>query len=195
MPAINDKSGFSFVDIIVAVVVLGFIGYMTFAVLLSYSSGIKKNVSTSDSMKEYSYGTLWQGEYQKIDQATRMILLNNSGSFENLCNDSQPNKCIKDLYSGSLSTISSCDDNIKGRCWHNDGEWFVSSGIAATENLNSAAGLILNSGSLMVFNNIDTTCPGGICGQAYVDVNGFNKPNIEKIDIFKVNILKDSLSQ
>jgi len=187
------KSGFSFVDFIIGFLVLGFASTIALNVVANYQKETKNNVITSQTIKEYAYNTLWDGEFQKLNQATNMILVSNSNTLENLCSGNLQNKCMMEQYFKVLSAMNSCPDNVKGRCWHNDGEWFLSNRTPSTENIDLASGLILNNGVFVLFNNVDTSCTNRICGQIYVDVNGFNKPNRIGNDIFKINILKNSI--
>jgi Tfp pilus assembly protein PilV len=191
---IRQKNGFSVAEILIGLLILGFVGYLSFAILLRYTKETQKNIIKKDSIETYSYTFAWQEQFQNLNQASRMILLNNNNSYENLCSNDQPNKCIKDAFAGSLNILNSCDNNVKGKCWHNNGDWFYSKNSPAAENIDSAAGIILSNGTFMIFNTTDTTCPSGICGQIYLDVNGFDKPNTFGNDIFKINILKNSLS-
>lgn len=188
------KNGFSVSEILVSLFILGFVGYLSYAILIKYTEETKKNVIEKKSIEQQAYTYSWQGQYQNLTQAANMVILNNNNNFENLCQDNQPNKCMKDLFAANISTVNSCENNTRGTCWHNDGNWYSSNNVPANENISTAFGFIMNNGTLVLFNNTDTTCPNGICGQIYFDVNGFDKPNTLGFDIFKINILKNSLS-
>lgn len=194
MSNIKQKIGFSVSEILVSMLVLGFIGYMSYALLIRYTKETQKNIIEKKSIEQTTYKYSWQEQYQNLNQAARMILLNNNNSFENLCPSNQSNKCMKDLFAANISTLNSCEINTGGICWHNGGSWFLSSNIPANENTDTSAGFIMNNGTLVLFNNTDTRCINGICSQIYFDVNGFDKPNTIGYDIFKINILKNSLS-
>lgn len=155
--------------------------------------GIVQNIQNAE------YKTAWKKTYADLEQATRMILLNNGGSFKNVCASDWDNNCLANFYKPHLNYTKSClSGQSFGNCWHNDGTIKYYNGSSAGTGWGEAAGIITSSGTLLFIGLSSNTCTDIIgnvsrCGGIKVDVNGFKKPNTIGKDIYFVYLLENSI--
>lgn len=164
----NKKSGFGIAQLLVAMMVMSFGYLLVMPHIVKYSETNDPQKASSPVQKSYAYakGTI----VQKLSSAVRMITISNSGTMKGLCST---NACMADKFSKQLSIMKKCKGNPSG-CWHSGG--------------NDFGGIVLMSGTLISFENTNSSCSGEICSIIHYDVNGFKKPNKEGLDIFKAYI-------
>lgn len=134
--------------------------------------------------------TAWKNTYSIIEQASRRILIDNGGSFQNAFS-SNPIK-MRNLFASYVVHVKNCSwENIQGNCWHFDN---VVKNPDNSSYTGTDAGLLLNNGAMLIFeawsscdypiDNVAGRDPA--CGNIVVDVNGFKGPNRVGKDVFKI---------
>jgi prepilin-type N-terminal cleavage/methylation domain-containing protein len=140
----------------------------------------------------------WKKKYSELEQASRLLIIDNGGSLKNLCSGSYD--CFTNIFKNYLSYSKTCSNAKNEGCWHMGNEWYFLNGSPATILDNSAingrnisrVAVVLNDGSFLfsVWFGIDcswTQYPNS-CGHISVDINGFKGPNIVGKDIYAVYV-------
>lgn len=177
------KKGFTLAEILITLLIIGVVASITVPSIINET-------------QQAEFKTAWKKNYALLDQASKMLMVENGGTIIGVITSSND---MKNKFQNYLSYNKSCNtDTGFGTCWHNnmdgsvkfiDGEpveytiwgWGTgSSGIPA---------LILNNGTLVAFGWGSTSCTNNffqlnICGQIFVDINGFKAPNTIGKDIY-----------
>ncbi|OGI01546.1 MAG: hypothetical protein A2104_07260 [Candidatus Melainabacteria bacterium GWF2_32_7] len=178
------NKGFTLAEILITVTIIGIVA--SFAIPTLYHN-----------IQEESYKTRWISIYSILNQATISILMDQGGSLVGVFKTS--NNDIREEYLKYLSYVQKCNSGASlGSCWHashknlNGGDAWIDTNFSRA---------ILTNGMLIAFLNYDAQCDkvdwrtinGPLCGEFYVDVNGWKKPNIRGKDIFGGWILLNGL--
>lgn len=169
------KKGISIAELLIVAVITAVIAIIT-------TTSIVHNIEVA------SLKSSWRKAYREISDVTKDIKYDPSRNRFSLLNVFSNATAMRDLYAAKLNQIQSCNVADTGGCWHADNQWKSLDGTAL---ISDTPGLILNNKMLMIFLNVSSTCEGGtqnVCGEIYIDVNGFNKPNILGRDIHFVSI-------
>lgn len=174
------KRGFTLAEILI---VLGV--FFILAVMI-----VPTTVHESTGSRELIYKL--QKNYDSLNQVAIILATENNGDLKNLCASNDLN-CLKDKFAEKLDYKKSCNtgtDTIN-TCWHDDINSPVTS-LDGTSDKTSfvpeTASILLSSGSMIKFNSYEKSCPNGLCGKIYIDVNGFRPPNVAGKDIFGMYI-------
>jgi prepilin-type N-terminal cleavage/methylation domain-containing protein len=172
------KTGFTLAEVLITLLIIGII-----------SSIVIPGIIADTQQAELK--TAWKKTYSELSQATIRLIADNGGSLKGVFTDRDS---VKNTFAKYLSYTSSCDNNNNnGTCWHKANQWYYLNGTSITDN---PPALILSNGSLLRFNFMATNCDSGSqlrCGEIYVDVNGFKKPNTIGKDIFGIYIRENSI--
>ncbi|EKE02869.1 MAG: hypothetical protein ACD_20C00317G0004 [uncultured bacterium] len=169
------KKGVSIAELLLVVAICAVIAIVT-------TTSVVHNIEVA------SLRSSWKKVYRDIDAATKNIKYDTSRSGFSLLNVFSNATVMRNLYAAELNQIRSCDVADTEGCWHVDNQWKSIDGTLLTSN---SPGLILNNKMLMIFLNTSTTCAGGtqnVCGEIYIDVNGFKQPNTLGKDIYFASI-------
>lgn len=170
------KRGFTLAEILI---VLGV--FFILAVMI-----VPTTVHESTDSRELIYKL--QKSYDSLNQVAIILATENNGELKNLCKNDDLN-CLKDKFAEKLDYKKSCNTGIDSinTCWHDD----IKSPVISLDGTSDktafvpkTASILLSSGALLKFNSYDKTCPDGLCGKIYVDVNGFRPPNVAGKDVF-----------
>lgn len=189
----KKKYAFTLAEILIVLTIIGVVASLTVPVVLN-------NISQAELK------TAFKKNYSVINQATRLILINDTPNFKNLCNNDD-NNCLANFYKKYLNVVKICSGNsgeFLGNCWHQDGEWNQLNGPQRMDGDDGNTGLILSSGAFLNIHNTDLYCdedesipsaPGTflVCAEMTIDVNGFKKPNVIGKDIYFMSILEKQL--
>jgi len=92
------KKAFSLAEILVTLIVIGIIASLTIPGLIQ---------QTQDAQFKSS----WKDSLSSINQAMKLVLLNNGGNIRYICADWNPT-CLRDLFAQYFSYIRSCNTNL-----------------------------------------------------------------------------------
>jgi prepilin-type N-terminal cleavage/methylation domain-containing protein len=172
--------GFTLAEVLITLLIIGVVASLVIPAIIN-------------DTQQAELKTAWKKSYSNIDQATKMLMIENGGTLKGLITS---NNDMKDKFQNYLSYNKSCNIDIGlGNCWHKfDGSIKILDG-SSLGNLGWGSGtsgipaIILNNGSLMAFGWGSTSCTNvffnfKICGQIFVDVNGFKGPNTLGKDVF-----------
>lgn len=170
----NNKTAFTLAEVLVTLTIVGIISALVIPVLFQ-------------NLQDYQLKTSWKQAYSDINKATALIKKDGGGS---LIGSFTSTIVMKDKYANYLSVVKNCNNASSNGCWHKTDEWQAWDGTLRTGT--GDAGLMLNNGTIMFFTWTSASCSNNaslkICGDIYLDVNGFKKPNIIGKDIFAVSI-------
>ena len=140
----------------------------------------------------------WKKKYSELEQASRLLIMDNGGSLKNLCSGSY--SCFTNIFKNYLSSSKQCANAKTEGCWHMGNEWYyldkspasiLDNGAISGRNVNTI-GITLNDGTFLFSVWMSSTCSWGqypnSCGHITVDINGFKGPNTVGKDIFAVYI-------
>lgn len=157
------RKGFTLSEVLLVLSVIGVVAALTIPALVQ-------------KVSDDQYKVAWKKAFSQISQATNMIITNNSGSFMNLCADSDDN-CLRDKFLQNMSAIKTCDKGLTfNNCW-------MSTNPGAT----AASGMVLNDGSALIVRFESNSCSYTAinrCAWFMVDVNGNKPPNKMGQDTF-----------
>jgi prepilin-type N-terminal cleavage/methylation domain-containing protein len=175
-------SGFTLAEVLITLLIIGVVSSLVIPAIMN-------------DTQEAEYRAAWKKAYAEVDQATRLIMMDNGGILKGLCNNGDDN-CLRNNYAAFLSYTKKCNDGeTAGICWHSANNWKTLKGDPLNWGL--GAGLVLSNGTLFFTSLISKNCstPYGIfniCGEMAVDINGFKGPNQIGKDIFYTHILENS---
>ena len=186
-----SRVGFSIIEILITLAILG-----TIAALTMPSFTQKSNKASVQEINSTELRIAWKQTYSVIDSATRSIIMGNSNSAKDLCQentDSERSNCLKDKYLPYIAPLKTCNSGQNdGVCWNSNNTIKFLNGVTA--NINNTAGIMMLSGAQLKFVYSSPNCDNnGICGYIMVDVNGFKPPNTIGQDVFLINILEKSI--
>lgn len=158
------RKGFTLSEVLLVLSVIGVVAALTIPTLVQKVS--------NDQLK-----TSWKKAFSDISQASIKMTADNNGSLSGLFTNSNT---MKDKFANYFNVVKNCGSGANAGCWHNDSAWTNIQGNAMTTG---NAAVVLNNGSLLLFQFGNTACSGA-CGWIGVDVNGYSKPNAVGKDIF-----------
>jgi len=167
------KRAFTLAQILIVIAVIAVIAVLTI-------------IPLNKTVNEAAIRTAWKNDFALFNQAFDRILIAKNGTAKNMCINEG---CFKNAFTNYLSTVKECEPGVSDNCWHKDNEWHWMKGDDIAWGYRATA--ILSNNSLASFHWYSPDCSytdedvnPAICGCIYVDVNGFNKPNIVGKDIF-----------
>jgi len=183
----NERiKGFTLAEVLITLMIIGVVASIVIPGLIA-------------DTQQAEYKTAWKKSYSDLNQATKMIMLDNGGDLYKLCLDDYD--CIRAQYQGYLNYTKSCSQSQGlGNCFTNNPIKTLNN---STYNISSyASGLILANGTQIVFdqgaqqigNCWGTGDINGACGYIYVDVNGNKGPNVIGKDLFKAILYLKKIS-
>lgn len=161
----------------------------------------------------------WKKQFANLSAVSRLILLDNAGSFENITYKFNHDQ-LKNLFIAHLNTSKICGGDYVVRttyanCWHDQygqlgvTKFFNKNDLAVNQTPLGAgsAGVITADGTFLLFTYQDNTCKSSdslftstnneglsnLCGWITVDVNGFKGPNQVGKDIFGLWVAEKNL--
>lgn len=193
----NKKNAFTLAEVLITLGIMGCLMALTIPVMInsvsndSYVSGLKKT-------------------YSLLDEATRRIMLNNSGTMKYAMSSCvSTNNTFRDLYGNFLDYNKTCNNGAAvGNCWASTVKKLNGNPPSTGYNAPSA---VLADGSFVMFSpncsaglmncastNVSSVLPYDSafrigCASIYVDVNGFNAPNQWGRDVFTIYVGPDGL--
>jgi prepilin-type N-terminal cleavage/methylation domain-containing protein len=181
----KNNNGFTLAEVLITLLIIGVVASLVVPNLIN-------------DAQDAELKTAWKKAYSEIEQATRLVMMDNGGTNKGLCADNDDN-CLKNIFINYFSYTKACNENLTyGYCWHKqDGKWKYLDGTPVTTWSNHS-GVILSNGNLILFwyrsSNCDYVDDGiPMCGAINVDINGFKNPNIMGKDIFRIHLTKDGL--
>ena len=147
-------------------------------------------------IQDKQFKVAFKKDYSTFAQATKILLQDAGGSFVGFFTNEAH---FAREYSKYLKTAKYCSNNVKGNCWHNNGDVKGLDGNIYLEDLsNYRDSVILSNGTLvyMLVESSNCTFSGTYnhCGSMLIDVNGFKGPNTLGRDIYGIWIRKDEIA-
>ena len=189
------KRGFTLAEVLLVITVIGIIASYVIPDLV---------ISTQNQQLK----TAWRKKYSEVSQATNMIIMD-LGSLIGITGGADDNYSLQLAYQKYMNTVKSCNyANQKGSCWHLNDQWYDYDGITSltTSAVNIGVASILTDGSFITFNYSHNDCSYSagdpawswtgvytICGEVWVDTNGFKGPNTKGKDIMRIIISGDGI--
>ena len=177
------KKGFTLAEVLITLLIIGVIASIVIPGLIADTQNAELK-------------TTWKKTFADLNQATKLIMMDNGGNLTGISNFTSSYKTI-------LNSVKYCSSASAEGCWNKANESFYISGGVAGSPENSPdksfayPGLILNNGIFITSFTIDSTCqynpPYKYCGWMAIDVNGLKRPNTVGKDIFAVWLLKDGI--
>lgn len=170
------QRGFTLAEVLITLLIIGVVASIVIPALIN-------------DTRDQEYKTAWKKYYAELSHATRLLAINNGGTIKGLLSDVN----IVNTFKPNFNVIKTCDGTTE--CWHDPNKWFEMDNDPKGYGADRA--MILNSGVLISFNDVDTNCnlttygtPQGksTCGYIAVDINGFKKPNMIGRDIYILHI-------
>ncbi|MDD3150490.1 MAG: prepilin-type N-terminal cleavage/methylation domain-containing protein [Candidatus Gastranaerophilales bacterium] len=191
----RKRKAFTLAETLIVIAIIGIIASIVTPMLFG---------TTSDAELKAA----WKKAYSDLSQATMMIVADNGGTLAGAFpGDALGSEDFKNAFASKLNIIKDCSgtSNHGGSgtgvsaegCWHSGtNSWYFLNGNGLGSYTNP--GLILNNGSLINFYINKSDCSYTVgdytrCGDIYVDVNGFKKPNTIGKDIFHANVTSTAL--
>lgn len=186
---IEKKCGFSLAEVLITLAIVGIVAALTIPSLMdsSNSSGL------SSALKK---------NYSVIDRAGSLVSADNGGSFQDLCPGDDDYLCLATMFKQYLIVLKDCPvGGTLKNCWHAANKWHDQNGDAQSSDNSDRPNMILSDGSLLSFSTGTSNCylsdtnykVTSICSSMFVDVNGFNGPNIIGKDIFRFIFLPNGI--
>lgn len=171
----RHRSGFTLAEILITLIVIGIVAAYTIPVLI-------QSVNTAQ------FNTAFKKAYSDFSAASQRIKTDSGGNLSNYFQDSSD---VKNKFLTYLSSAKECNpDSGIGVCWHNPDGWKQLNGTPINADWHQVPRAVMNNGSLAVFYLGNPSCDAEgqykVCGQIFIDVNGFSSPNILGRDIFKI---------
>lgn len=177
----TNKKAFTLAEVLITLAIIGVVAAMTIPALIN-------NVNDNELK------VAWKKAFSELSQATATIVQENGGSLKNICQASNNDDCLNDLYRAHFKVEKTCKQGqMDGNCWHSQGSWtYLNGDPDEVSNWQEVAGFISASGFLYRFeaagfpdcneaswvNNIPK------CAFIGVDINGFKRPNMVGKDIY-----------
>ena len=185
----RGRSSFTLAEVLVTLAVIGVIAALTIPGLIE--KGTKKQLAAGAKTA-----------FSLMSNATNQLIADNDGNLVGNCfvGDAQDEQ-IANCFAGKLNVIKNCGTgtgcfpDVTYKYLDGNNNWF-------NINQHSAfAKIILSNGMSVLFNDYNGDCSmdygdgpmNYTCGYIYVDVNGFNGPNIIGRDMFYIYITKTCL--
>jgi len=188
----SHGKGFTLAEILITLTVIGVVAALTIPTLLQNTNQAELKAA-------------WKKEFADINQATMEIANEKGGSLAGAF--AGGNEMIN-AYAAHLNYIKICYDGTSylpegSSCGHVGGDngfvYKLSGGKAGGSSVGGPS-IVLNNGSMFGIDYISPNCNWAApnvnrnpnrdaCGYAYIDVNGFKKPNTQGKDIFAFYIL------
>jgi len=169
------NNGFTLAEVLITLLIIGVISSIVIPGLIN-------------NTQKAEYQTAWAKAFSDISNAHKMIKIDNSIPYS-----SYP-LFFPDIEK-HLSYTKKCTNASSEGCWHKINEWKTFGDIKVNQTMDYN-GYILNNGMLIGFSPMSyylyASSPliGTDIGMlAFIDVNGFKKPNKVGVDIFAVEIL------
>ncbi|MFH0703265.1 MAG: type II secretion system protein [bacterium] len=183
MNKLNSKKGFTLAETLMTLALVGVLAATTMGIILP-------------TIQDAQYKTEYKTVYSELDQATKMIMMDNGNSLKGVF---LSNANMRNKYNQYLNFIKTCENGLSfGNCWHKmDGSSKLLNGAPIT-SWSDYAGAILNNGALLRIVSSSSNCTavdGSLlkCGYMYLDINGFKGPNTMGKDIQLVQILENGI--
>ena len=175
------NKGFTLAEVLITLAIIGVIA------AISVPSLIQKT-------NQAELITAWKKEFAVLSQACEKYAFDvGSISKTNMAND----------FGNQIKIVKKCSNNAQdGVCWHDVKQSFYLNGSTVDDGNNGvpvASSFISSSGTLYLVYN-QGSCSSQItdynlelasCGQVFMDINGFKKPNTWGKDIFGANVYSD----
>lgn len=175
------NKGFTLAEVLITLAIIGVIA------AISVPSLIQKT-------NQAELITAWKKEFATLSQASAKYSFDiGSISKVNMAND----------FGNYIKVVKKCSNSAQdGVCWHNVSQSYYLNGSTVDDSNNGvpvASSFISSSGTLYLIYN-QGICSSNItnynhedssCGQVFVDINGFKKPNTWGKDIFGTNVYSD----
>lgn len=181
----KQKSHFAFTlaEVLITLGVIGVIAAITIPILLQ-------------STQEKELKTAWKKNFSVLTQATKLIMNENDNSMKEVT--STTNDDLRDAYLKYLKYTKKCDNGTAGCFWINSGDMTLLNGDPQPWVVDSS--VILVDGTIIDFSSYFSNCTysdgaiNDVCGEIWLDVNGFKKPNVMGRDIFTIWIRPNQIS-
>jgi len=181
----SRNSGFTTAELMIALLIMGVIVASVVPVVIT-------------KVQDEQYKVAWKKAYADFAQATDKIMADNAGSLKGVFTNAT---VLKNKYAQYIGCVKQCDLQAQSQsCWHQVGQFYLANGTADPYTYSDRSGCIMKNGMLAMFTSFASNCTfttysGTVqtCGDIYVDVNGFKKPNTYGKDIFEMWITENSI--
>ena len=180
------KTGFTTAELMIALLIMGVIVASVVPVVTS-------------KIQSEQYKVAWKKIYSELSQATDKIMADNAGSLKGVFTNKT---VLRDKYAQYIGCIKKCSNGQSEDCWHRAGNWYYQDGSVDTDVYDNSyhSACIIKNGMLLMFGFWSAACTDTswsntipICGDIYIDVNGFKGPNTYGKDLFFLWITEDAI--
>lgn len=177
---------FTLAEVLITLGIIGVVAAMTIPTLLT-------------NIQDRELKTALRKQYSILSQATSNIKSENNwtirGAFSG-ANDLAYSISMREAYAAYLKVSKSCDNFTTDGCFSPIVRSLDNSANAVPTGSGAwLPAVILTDGVSLIFNYSTATTAScqstGFCGQIWIDVNGFKKPNIMGRDVFVFNLKND----
>jgi prepilin-type N-terminal cleavage/methylation domain-containing protein len=169
----NKISGFTLAEVLITLLIIGVVASMVIPNIINDS-------------QDAEIKTAWKKAYAEIDQASRQVMMDNGGTFINLCTASV-NNCFRSKFENYMNITKDCIPGLsEGNCW---GDWG-----------NDLGAFILTTGVFVKTEVGSNDCSNNVwhsslskCAMIWVDVNGFKGPNLWGKDMYAIQVLHNGI--
>jgi type II secretory pathway pseudopilin PulG len=180
----RSYTAFTLAEVLITLGIIGVVAALTIPTLMNNTN-------------EQELITAWKKNFSMLSQAvTQIVYENTTLSICPYDGTDSARTCMRDEFLKHLTAIKVCDATNGAECFHvnNDGTKFLNNTLN-TNYWGPTTSAILKDGTLLRFSVGNSNCSDLTtdCGEIWVDVNGFKKPNVVGKDIFGVGLIKNTV--
>lgn len=181
---IMHHKAFSLSEVLMSLIILGLITAII-------SPVIRRN------FQDVQFRTAYKNNFAILKDVVNKIKYDNGGTLVNAFGssyESMANTFANYLNVATICPTASC---IGGPCWVELNKFYYLDNTAISSIGTNPSGLVLNNGTNIILVNLGSNCANASdltnhgfyrCGWMFIDVNGFNPPNVVGKDIFSLHI-------
>jgi len=174
-----NKKGFTLVEVLIALVVIGIVAAMVVPIIL-----IQTN--------KHGYRSSFRKEYSVLSGALNKITSENNGSIKDMANNSVE---FRNLFSKYLNTMKVCDQGYSGNCRYAGATGQNGQNDGGFSWMQDTPAVVLADGTILQFYLSAADCSDAVhgCGIITVDVNGVKNPNREGEDVYLLHVFHNTI--
>lgn len=180
---------FTLAEVLIVLLIIGVVSSLTIPAIIS------------NTQKQEFY-TLLKKDFGTLNQASKMMMVNNGGNLAGLFHDSNE---MMDKFGNYIIFTKKCSLGAQGCFYSGTNTWKTlhgDDGELDHANFYGNSTAVLSNGGTIMFNSDQLDCErqygtGGpvlhSCGWLHIDVNGFKGPNVYGKDLFALWITKTGI--
>ena len=173
----KHRKAFTLAEVLVTLAIIGVLAAVVIPGLLN-------------SYQEKQFKIQAKKKFTELSQITLKLQAENNGTLVGLFVDPANDNTVRDKYLQHMRGIKkTCNAGGSTECWHSEWKWL--NGNSFTDSLGYTSRAVLNDGTLLAFDYIDSNCLPHRCAYIIIDVNGFKGPNTVGKDIFFMSIVRE----